>query len=362
MRFRSSQTKKKKRPAPAPSTKRKRVRRRKTPRGGGAKRAGQSQVYDEFMESRVLAASLHRMPLLNHLTAELIRLVVTSTWNKGTYPVESVIESLQARRPFIAGFVDIKHLSYDEIQRLHAFNMRVIALALYFVAITGVDLPDQPNGTVVRSKSRQKDFEVMKDGSYVAIPPHSRSAWKTKTMAMPSDLCCLKESVLNGANISIPERDYIRRKLGNLNWSSKNDYIPWFPGGFTVEVVNSDQCHIGSRKCPRKGRMVSGPSGTSWRALCGLLYHLHTNKKLADALRSSDPMYLAALSLIAWLGPQGDHSITEIITSCYMVRLHEWRTYGQLKWCKSCIYFIDPLTDPRMLHHIVSRCKASLEG
>ena len=174
---------------------------------------------------------------------------------------------------------------------------------------------------------------------------------------MSSKKCCLKNSIFQQTSkLSNPENHYIRNRLNNMNWNPELDYIPWFPGGFSVNVTNTQKCHIGQRKCPSKENMISGPSGTTWRLLLGLLHILYNNKNIYKQLNDIDPMYNAALAAIAWLCPQGDHLISEIIMSCYAMRTYEIKHFKQLKWCTSCLYFIDPLTDLDIIHEVVDNC------
>ena len=116
---------------------------------------------------------------------------------------------------------------------------------------------------------------------------------ETKSMKNPSDdKCCLKESVLgSNAKLSENEKMYIKSRLDNPDWKSETDFLPWFPGGFTVDIIDSSGCTIDGKPCYDSENMISGPSGTTWRTLFGTILALYSNEEIANELWNDDPLY-----------------------------------------------------------------------
>ena len=93
--------------------------------------------------------------------------------------------------------------------------------------------------------------------------------------------------------------------------------------------------------------MLAGPSGTSAHVLLKFIWFAYDNRD-----ESRDWTLIASsliFGLIAWLGPQGDHSIKEILSACAFMTYINENQYGSFLKLPHELFQFDENCDERDL-------------
>jgi len=183
------------------------------------------------------------------------------------------------------------------------------------------------------------------DGSY---DDASLRGWVNPVLENTTAGCCLTKSDLNGAVIQEQELEYIQTILPE--YKDEYTYIPWYPGAFNLFIEDSHECTLVNnldQKCWNQSQMLAGPSGTSMHVLLKFMWFAYGNY---DENRDWTLMASSLIfGLIAWLGPQGDHSIKEILSACAFLRYINEKQYGSFLDLSHELFQFDENCDERDL-------------